>query len=267
VYNGIRKIEEVMEYIETHITEELNYEVMASMMSLSLYEFRRIFSFVIGCPISEYVRKRRLSLAALEIVGSSEVDLARIGEKYGYSGQAAFSKAFAEFHGCPPSLVKSRQSLNLFTVPSISFAIKGRETVPFKLISEPEFYIDGYTGESELTDSCCCEAVWKEFYDGGYDGKIMGDKIYVSYKNSGGNVTCRIGESGDVGELVPASRWACFTVNTVEDEIINEMYGKIIYELIPSANLTRDESKPTIEVYPADMSEDGFVWEIRIPVK
>ncbi len=267
MYNGIQKIEEIIGHIEDNITSDIDCNELAAKMKLSVYEFRRIFSFVIGCPISEYVRKRRLSLAALEIIGNGDADLISIGEKYGYSTQAAFTKAFTEFHGCPPSVIRSGGSLNLFTVPSLSFAIKGRETVPFKLICEPEFYINGYTGISEITDSCCCEAVWKEFYDGGFDKSLHGDRIYVSYRNSGGNVTCLIGGRAESGELVPASRWACFTVNTVDDEVINEMYGKIIYEIIPSANLVHDECKPTVEVYPADMSEEGFEWEIRIPIK
>ena len=68
MYNGIRKIEEVIDYIESNITDELDYNLLASKMSLSVYEFRRIFSFMVGCPTSEYIRKRRLSLATWEIL-------------------------------------------------------------------------------------------------------------------------------------------------------------------------------------------------------
>ncbi|MBQ8551366.1 MAG: GyrI-like domain-containing protein [Clostridia bacterium] len=56
-------------------------------------------------------------------------------------------------------------------------------------------------------------------------------------------------------------------MNTVDDDIVNETYSKILYEWLPSANLKRNENIPTIEVYPFDMSEDGFEWEIRIPIK
>lgn len=96
MYNGIQKIEEVIEYIETHITEELDYDKLAFKMYLSVYEFRRIFSFVVGCPISEYIRKRRLSLAAMEIMTSEKVNLLEISEKYGYSNQSAFTRAFCD---------------------------------------------------------------------------------------------------------------------------------------------------------------------------
>ena len=62
MYNGIQKMEKIIEYIECNITSEIDYEALASQMTLSVYEFRRIFAFVVGCPLSEYVRKRRLSL-------------------------------------------------------------------------------------------------------------------------------------------------------------------------------------------------------------
>ena len=51
------------------------------------------------------------------------------------------------------------------------------------------------------------------------------------------------------------------------DDAVNEIYCKIIYEWLPSANLKRNENIPTVEVYPYDMSEEGFEWEIRIPIE
>ena len=94
MYNGIQKIDEIIDYIEANITEDLNHNKMAEKMNLSVYEFRRIFSFIIGCPISEYIRKRRLSLAALDIMTSNKPDMLKISEKYGYSNQSAFTRAF-----------------------------------------------------------------------------------------------------------------------------------------------------------------------------
>jgi predicted transcriptional regulator YdeE len=89
----------------------------------------------------------------------------------------------------------------------------------------------------------------------------------VSYLNQGENVSCSIGEKSDKGQEIPSSRWACFTLNTVDDDIVNEMYCKIIYEWLPSANLKRNKNIPTVEVYPFDMSEEDFEWEIRIPIE
>lgn len=268
MYNGIRKMEEVIRYIEENITSDLDYYELAAKMNLSVYEFRRIFSFIVGCPISEYIRKRRLSLAALEILEKDKVDLLKISEKYGYSNQSAFSRAFSEQHGISPSACMQGQTeIRLFTCPKFELRICGREDVPFKIIKADAFCIQGYSALSPITDSCCCDDVWSAFYERGEDQKLRGDHIYVSYKDLGSNVLCCIGEKGETGEEIPASRWACFRLDTVDDDIVNERYSKILYEWLPAANLKRNENIPTIEVYPVDMSREGFVWEIRIPIE
>ena len=56
-------------------------------------------------------------------------------------------------------------------------------------------------------------------------------------------------------------------MNTTDDDAVNRKYGEILYEILPSAGLTRIDEIPTVEVFPLDMSEDGFEWEIRIPIK
>ena len=278
MYNGIHKIEEVIEYIEENITEELDCKVLASRMNLFVYEFRRIFSFIVGCPISEYIRKRRLSLAACEIMTSEKVDMLDICEKYGYTSQSAFIKAFGEQHGVSPTAcLKEERAINLFTRPKFQLSVSGRESVPFKIIRSEEFYIQGFRAISQITDSCCCENVWSTFYEKEIDQALMekgmDEKLFVAYQNKDSNVACTIG--AEIKEHVddeldfvkiPASRFACFKMNTVDDDIVNEKYSQILYELLPSANLKRREDVPTVEVYPFDMSEDGFEWEIRIPV-
>lgn len=268
MYNGIEKIKKIIDYIEANITAELDCAAMAAQMNLSVYEFRRIFSFVIGCPISEYIRKRKLSLAALEIMESEKVDILQLSEKYGYSNQSAFTRAFCEQHGVSPTACLHEDvEIKLFTRPEFEINIRGRENVPFKIIKTNDFYIKGYSAVSTITDSCCCENVWNDFYEKGFDKKIHTDRIYASYCNEEDNVKCCIGEIGTEGQKIPASRWACFKLNTVDDDVVNERYSKIIYEWLPSANFKINRCIPTIEVYPFDMSEDGFEWEIRIPIE
>lgn len=280
MYSGIQKIETVIDYIESNITEELDCEFLAKMMNLSVYEFRRIFSFVVGCPISEYIRKRRLSLAACEILMNQNNDMIEISKKYGYTSQSAFIKAFGEQHGVSPTTyLKEKSEITLFTRPRFQLHISGRENVSLRVIESEEFYIQGYRALSTISDSCCCENVWNAFYENGVEKKLitMGcDKeLYVSYFNKNENVDCTIGSNMRVDKSnncklnftkVPKSRFACFKMYTVDDDIVNEMYSKILYEWLPSANMKKREDIPTIEVYPFDMSEEKFEWEIRIPI-
>ena len=150
MYNGIEKIEYVIDYIEYNLTDEPDYNKMAKIMNLSVYEFRRIFSFVVGCPVSEYIRKRKLSLAATEIITSDKADILRISEKYGYSNQSAFTRAFKEHHGVVPSAcLYEKPAINLFTRPNFSVNISGRENVPFRLIKTDTFYIKGFSAHHQ----------------------------------------------------------------------------------------------------------------------
>ena len=273
MYNGFQKIEAVIDEIEAHINEDINYGKLASDMALSLYEFRRIFSFIVGCPLSDYVRRRRLSLAACELSASKDISIQAISEKYGYSTEAAFSKAFREQHGVSPSRVqKGGAEIKLFTRPEFKFTLSGRTTATFSVITDTEFSLSGLSMISPYTDTCCCEAVWSDFYDKGYDGKIVGDKIYAAYMSDGKEVLCTIGErvncdTDAVGKKIFECSWACFKMNTTDDDTVNEKYGEILYEILPSAHLRRIENMPTLEVYPLDMTNDNFEWEIRIPIE
>ena len=287
MYSGIRKIEEVIEYIEQNITANIDCNELSRRMNLSVYEFRRIFSFIIGCPLSEYIRKRRLSLAACEIMAGENVNMLQLSEKYGYTSQAAFTKAFGEQHGVSPTMcMKGECEISLFTRPRFQMSISGGENIPFRVIECEAFQITGCKKISVITDSCCCDTVWENFYNDQFDTRLSAlgcnRELYVSYCDLGENVECTIGTAAppegvnfpDCENLaafrttvIPRSRFACFKVHTVDDAVINEVYGKIVYEWLPSANLIRREDVPTVEVYPFDMSEDGFEWEIRIPVQ
>lgn len=272
MYDGLQRIKEVIDYIEKNITSDLDCNILAAKMELSVYEFRRIFSFIIGCPISEYIRKRRLSLAALEIMKNKHTDIMKLSEKYGYSNQSAFCKAFSEYHGAAPTaLLKGKTDIKLFTVPEFEIKINSGEYINLNVINDSSFYISGFSSVSAVTDSSCCESVWNAFYDSGTDKKLNSDKIYAAYKNSDKNVLCTIGERVSQPdalqyEKIPEMFWACFKLNTVDDEKVNAVYGKILYEWLPSAKLIKNNAVPVLEVYPFDMSDDGFEWEIRIPI-
>ena len=166
---------------------------------------------------------------------------------------------------------KEKNDIKLFTVPEFEIKINSGECINLNVIKDKAFYISGFSAVSLITDSCCCENVWNAFYKSGTDKKLSSDKIYAAYKNSDKNVLCTIGESvSQPGVLqyeeIHETLWACFKINTVDDEQVNEIYSKILCEWLPSAKLIKNNAVPVLEVYPFDMSADGFEWEIRIPI-
>ena len=136
MYNGIQKIDEIINDIENNIISDIDYEALASKMTLSVYEFRRIFAFVVGTPISEYVRKRRLSLAACDLMTNPKASILEISEKYGYSTLAAFSKAFSEYHGFPPTVCqRGNCEITLFSKPKFELRIQNVDEHSFGILS------------------------------------------------------------------------------------------------------------------------------------
>lgn len=138
----------VMDYVEENITEGINYDTLAKMLCCSSYEFGRIFSFMAGVSISEYIRRRRLSLAAFDVQDKNQ-KIIDIAMKYGYESPASFTRAFREMHGTSPLLAR-KQEIPLKTYPKLSFkfTIQGVEEMNFRIVKKDDFKIMGLKGMS-----------------------------------------------------------------------------------------------------------------------
>ena len=103
----INNMNDAIDYIEQHITDEIDYNIISQRASCSVYNFQRLFSFILNMPLSEYIRYRRLTLAAIEIQ-NSDMKIVDLAVKYGYDSHEAFSRAFYKFHGVVPSAAKKK---------------------------------------------------------------------------------------------------------------------------------------------------------------
>lgn len=115
-----KRMNQAMEYIEHHLADRVDYEVVAQFMNCSEWEFRRIFSLLAQIPLSEYIRYRRLTVAILDIQnGEKIIDVA---QRYGYESQAAFSRAFKQLHGLSPTLARDKK-VTLHPFPRLTFKL------------------------------------------------------------------------------------------------------------------------------------------------
>jgi len=126
--NGIAN---AMDYIEEHLTDTVELTAIAACVPCSSHEFCRLFSFITGIPISEYIRRRRLTEAGREIqAGAAILDTAL---RYGYESQAAFSRAFRNWHGVTPASARESETM-LRPFPRLDFRLvlmdekSGRDT-------------------------------------------------------------------------------------------------------------------------------------------
>ncbi|WP_368901165.1 AraC family transcriptional regulator [Oceanobacillus oncorhynchi] len=157
-----------IDYIEEHLDKKINYQQAAQIACFSEHHFKRMFSFLAGIPLSEYVRRRRLTLAALELQENNKkvIDVAL---KYGYQSPDSFSRAFQELHHTLPSTVK-QTGVSLKAYPPISFqiSIKGDVEMKYRFVEKDAFHIVGHKEVMYPEDGDFNPTLWNTLTDADY---------------------------------------------------------------------------------------------------
>ncbi|AZV58067.1 helix-turn-helix transcriptional regulator [Clostridium sp. AWRP] len=109
-------IRKSIDYIENNLNNKIELEDIAHKVFLSKYHFHRIFHSVVGEPVAEYIRRRRLKEAANELLNTDN-KIVDIALKYQFSSQESFTKAFKKLYGMPPREFRRNR-----TASSISMA-------------------------------------------------------------------------------------------------------------------------------------------------
>lgn len=162
----ITGIQNAIDYIETHITEKMDYEAIAKESFSSTFHFQRVFSILCGYTVGEYIRNRRLSLAGAELARGKE-KVIDVAYKYGYDTPESFAKAFQKFHGITPSQARNDGAkLKSFSRLSIKILLEGGSIMNYRIEEKPAMLLTGYkrrfTGDpncKELQDhNFACES-------------------------------------------------------------------------------------------------------------
>ncbi|MCL2574462.1 MAG: AraC family transcriptional regulator [Defluviitaleaceae bacterium] len=286
----LKGMNDVIEHIEESLTQPIQYESLSHIVGCSVYEFSRIFSFMAGMSISEYIRRRRLSQAVFDIQNGND-KIIDIALKYCYESPNAFSRAFKEMHDATP-LSARKTGISLKTYPPISFAltIKGVSEMNFRIEKRDSFQIMGLVGEDNLDSKTWGEdtlpALWRKFMNE-YNPRLRnngGDCFYTAplwqvgaydFEYQDGKTTAIIGAEykgvkldGMSIKMVPAATWAVFTITSPTGApYVPEAWTRVITEWFPTSQYVRDESAPSMEVFPdGDASSKNYEWEIWMPV-
>ena len=142
--DSLSGMNKAMAYIEAHLTEELDYSKLAQLAYCSEYHFKRMFSFLSGISLSEYIRRRKLTLAALDLK-DRELRILDVAVKYGYTSADAFSRAFQSLHGILPSEARQEGRL-LKAYPRMTFqlSIKGGCELNYRIVEKESFKLAGF---------------------------------------------------------------------------------------------------------------------------
>lgn len=168
----LQSMQNSIDYIERNILSDIDYEEIAKCAYSSTYHFLRMFSMLTGFTVGEYIRNRRLSLAAQEL-SMSNARVTDIAFKYGYDTSEAFSKAFQRLHGVTPSAAREPGvQLKSFGRLSIRIIMKGDKEMSYKIIKNEAFSIFGKT--IGITASNAFDIVprfWDDLEKQGFFGK------------------------------------------------------------------------------------------------
>lgn len=138
----IEKLNETIEFIEEHLADEIDYKTLGHIACCSPFHYQRMFGYMAGIPLSEYIRRRRMTKAAIDVQnGEKIVDVAN---KYGYSSPTSFNRAFQNIHGIAPSMSKENgATLKSFLPLSFKISITGVEELQFRIEKKEAIRIVG----------------------------------------------------------------------------------------------------------------------------
>lgn len=284
-----RKMNVAMDYIENHLTRDIDYQEIARLAHCSEYHFRRMFSFIAGVSLSEYIRRRRLTLAASDLQNNG-ITVAEIASKYGYRSADSFARAFQAMHGINPSQAReSRNSLKAWPRMSFHLTIKGGTEMNYRIEDKPSFTIAGIKKRVPIQFEGVnpeIEAMWKQL-----DEQKISELKQLSNIQPSGIINAstnfdegRMDEQGKLDHYigvattravpekwerheVQAASWAIFSVVGPFPETLQETWGRIYSEWFPSVNYELTEGPEILTIKDKDLSKPEVSCEIWIPVK
>ncbi len=277
----IERLNKTISYIEEHLAEEISYDELAHIACCSSYHYQRIFAYMAGIPLSEYIRRRRMSLAAIDLQNGNE-KIIDIGMKYGYASPTAFNRAFQSVHGIAPSIAK-KGGTTIKSYPPISFklTVKGVEELSYRIETKDSFRIVGasFPLDKEIENNfIAVPQMWQNAAINGTFEKItplMNNQpmgvLGVSVCNNKEEwqyfiaVSSSIDTDNSLDEyIIPACTWAIFSgIGTGIS--IQELERRIITEWLPTSGYEYDNA-PDMEVY-LNPDPNNMQYEVWIPIK
>lgn len=285
----ITGIQRALDYVEEHLTEEIDYEAAAKEACSSAFHFQRMFSMLCGCTLGDYVRMRRLTLAANDLTATKD-KVIDIAYKYGYDTPESFSRAFTRFHGVTPTQARRGKSVKSFSRLSVKLILSGGSTMDYRIVKKDAFKIvckrKRVTKPQGDTATVDISAFWKECSANGALPALCG---YIPEKSALGGLlgVCFSGDMDESGfpygigaeydgrpladeglEIIeiPAHTYAVFECRGKMPEAFKKTYNKICTEFFPQSGYEYGFGVE-LEVYPSDnVSDPNYRCEIWIAV-
>ena len=276
-------LNEAIDYIEKHLDDEIDLGRAAQIARCSTFHFQRMFSYIADLPLSEYIRRRRMTLAAFDLQNSEEkvVDIAL---KYGYDSPTAFNRAFQGIHGMAPTAArKIGTQLKAYSPISFKITIKGEAEMNYRIekkgalrvVGLKKHYVAGIEESFEKVPlfwqdahqsgafSRLCQLMNKEPFG------VLG--ICTSAPTQEFDYYIAVSSDKEVPQdmeefLIPECTWAIFECIGPMPDAIQTLQKRIITEWLPTSGYEYANA-PDIEVYfEGDQSSKDYKCEAWLPV-
>jgi len=287
--DSLRSMNNALTYIEEHLTEEIDYSEVSKIAYCSEYHFKRMFSFLAGISLSEYIRRRRLTLAALDLK-DRDLRIIDVAVKYGYNSADSFSRAFHSLHGILPSEARG-ENTQLKAYPRMTFqlSIKGGCEMNYRIVEKEPFKLVGFKKRvpvifegvnpeiAKMTELLTQEVIkqLKAISDVEPRGIISASTNFSEGRmEEKGELDHYIGvatssnETADFDVLkIDASTWAVFESIGPFPETLQNVWGRIYSEWFPSSGYEAVEGPEILWNESPDTGNPKYRSEIWIPVK
>lgn len=275
----IIRFNSAINYMEEHIREEIDMKEVGKVAGCSAYHFQRMFTYMAEISLSEYIRRRKMSLAAVDLLAGEKV--IDVSVAYGYDSPTAFNRAFKTVHGIAPSrIVEEGASIKSYPPIRFQISVKGECEMDYRIVKREAFRIVGVSMPLEKELEKNFEKVpqmWGKAHTDGTVPSLLG----IMNKDIPGIMgvsTCNNEEEwkyyiavasteetpdGMEEYVVPAFTWAVFP-GTGAGISIQDLECRIVKEWLPTSGYEYADG-PDVEVYlnadPVDMK-----YEVWIPV-
>ncbi len=260
-YNNLN---EMINYIEDNLENEIDYKKLALIVGVSEFLLPRLFSIISNVSLTEYIRKRRLTLAGKDLV-QLNMKVLDVAMKYGYNSSTTFSRAFFKFHGIHPSEVKRNVS-KLKYYPQLKFEKPNLDhELEYEIVSLDQLVLYGIgikTNNKDIKKDApnLFLNIAREYSDMPHPD--YGMVVYKDRFNSVDYqywVLWRDAKYNFKKVVIEASRWLKFKVNSQNALDIQKMSESFYFNFLPNCNYTiRDV--PELEYY-----HDGIT-EFLVPI-
>lgn len=274
----IDRFNEAIDYLEAHLTEEIEHARLGRIAGCSSYHFQRMFTYLAGQPLSEYIRKRKMSRAAVDLqCGGKIIDVAM---KYGYSSPTAFNRAFQSIHGVAPSAVRD-EGVPVKSFPPLRLAVtvRGAEELKYRIETKDAFRVVGVSvplNQSIEDNFAVVPSMWGEVSMNGTLERLAGmmDRppmgvlgVSVCTDDAPWRYFIAVSSAAPAGGfeefIVPAATWAVFS-GSGTNVSLQDLERRVITEWLPTSGYEYG-SAPDVEVY-LNPDPENAQYELWIPV-